>query len=158
MVEKDIGILEKNFIEDLKKQIKFLKNSCALYDQGDEDEAIRIATTLRILLHNTNQSKSLFRRLKIENLFSTAPNVKIAPGAYGVIGLVCLRTTFNQNGIEGHCIPSFANKKNNGISLSKGNPKNINSLVSDWWEQEIIFYWKEMLMTRKKLFLVPTNH
>lgn len=39
--------------EQLFRQIKYLNNSAALFDQGDHDEAIRLATTLRVLLHDT---------------------------------------------------------------------------------------------------------
>jgi hypothetical protein len=51
----------------LNRQIKFLENSCALFDNGDEDEAVRLATTIRVLLHDTNKSKSLLKQLGIKD-------------------------------------------------------------------------------------------
>ncbi|MCK0439193.1 hypothetical protein MUG78_06870 [Gordonia alkaliphila] len=37
----------------LSSHIGFLKRSCWLFDQGHEDEALRIATSLRVLFHDT---------------------------------------------------------------------------------------------------------
>jgi hypothetical protein len=52
-----------DFKEHLKKQIRFLERSAAAFDQGETDEAIRIAVCLRILFHDTNSQKSLLTRL-----------------------------------------------------------------------------------------------
>ena len=57
----------------LHRQIKFLETSSKLFDEGDEDEAVRLATTIRVLLHDSDNpksnSKSLLRQLGIkENL------------------------------------------------------------------------------------------
>ena len=43
----------------LSEQAKFLRKSCAGYDEGDVSEAKRIALHLRILLHDTGVSKSI---------------------------------------------------------------------------------------------------
>jgi hypothetical protein len=53
-----------DFKEHLKKQLRFLKTSCEEYDAGDKDESVRIATTLRILFHQTSKSTSLISHLK----------------------------------------------------------------------------------------------
>ena len=50
----------------LKRQLGFLQKSCAAFDAGDADEAIRIAVTLRVLLHDFNQSISLLTHLGIK--------------------------------------------------------------------------------------------
>lgn len=52
--------------DNLERQIRYLKRSCALFDQGHEDEAQRIAVTLRVLLHDTSQSKSLLGQVGIK--------------------------------------------------------------------------------------------
>jgi hypothetical protein len=49
--------------DHLQRQIGYLKRSCLLYDAGHEDEAQRIAVTLRVLLHDTGASKSLLGQL-----------------------------------------------------------------------------------------------
>ena len=56
----------QNFVEQLKRQIIFLGNSVALYDSGCRQEAIRMATTIRILFHDTNASTSLLKHLGIK--------------------------------------------------------------------------------------------
>jgi hypothetical protein len=38
----------------LARQLRFLENSCSLYDEGAHDEAIRIATVARVLFHHTH--------------------------------------------------------------------------------------------------------
>lgn len=54
--------------EQLDRQIGYLKRSCEMYDQGIEDEAQRIATTLRVLVHDTNNSTSLLTLLQKKNI------------------------------------------------------------------------------------------
>jgi hypothetical protein len=51
--------------EMLARQLGFLERSCALYDAGYADEALRIAVTLRVLFHDTASSISLLTQLGI---------------------------------------------------------------------------------------------
>ena len=55
------------FTDKLKEQLQFIKRSCDAYDQGAENEALRIATSLRVIFHNTTQSVSLMAHLGFEN-------------------------------------------------------------------------------------------
>lgn len=50
----------------LHRQFKYLANSAILFDEGDHDEATRLATTLRVLLHDTAQSTSLLTHLGLK--------------------------------------------------------------------------------------------
>lgn len=50
-------------------QIRFLQKSIREFDQGDEKEAQRLATHLRILFHETSVSKSIFSQLKPNIIF-----------------------------------------------------------------------------------------
>lgn len=47
----------------LQRQIRFLLGSCAAFDEGDWDEAHRLAGTLRLLLHDTGRSTSLLTQV-----------------------------------------------------------------------------------------------
>lgn len=47
----------------LQEQLRFLQRSCETFDKGFEDEAIRIATSLRVIFHNTRVSTSLVSHL-----------------------------------------------------------------------------------------------
>lgn len=57
-----------SFKDQLKKQIGYLKRSCQLYDNGDHEEAIRMATSLRVLFHDTKNSTSLLKYLNATNI------------------------------------------------------------------------------------------
>jgi hypothetical protein len=49
--------------DHLDRQIRYLRRSCAAFDSGHEDEAPRIAVSLRVLLHETKLSKSLLSQM-----------------------------------------------------------------------------------------------
>jgi hypothetical protein len=62
--------LDDPLSQHLKDQITFLRNSCKLFDDGIESEAIRLAIIARVLLHDTHTSHSLFGQMgKKEGLF-----------------------------------------------------------------------------------------
>jgi hypothetical protein len=57
----------QRFSDKLREQLGFLTRSASLYDLGAEDEALRMATSLRVLLHDTRSSTSLFKHLGLTN-------------------------------------------------------------------------------------------
>lgn len=59
----DAGDAVDRFRRLLSSHVGFLKRSCWLFDQGHEDEALRIATSLRVLFHDTDASTSLLTHL-----------------------------------------------------------------------------------------------
>jgi len=61
-IRRSIGDL----IDRLKEQHDFLKQSCRSYDDGCENEAKRIAVCLRVLLHDTKNSRALLSQLNIK--------------------------------------------------------------------------------------------
>jgi hypothetical protein len=56
-----------SFENQLERQLNFLRRSALEFDRGNHDEAIRLATTLRVLLHDTQNSTSLLTHLGIKN-------------------------------------------------------------------------------------------
>jgi hypothetical protein len=56
------------FDKQLRRQITFLRNSSWLFDQGCRDEAIRIATCLRVLFSDTGSCVSILRHLNAKNI------------------------------------------------------------------------------------------
>lgn len=54
----------EELMSQLQEQINFLVSSSKSFDKGNEAEAKRLATHLRILLHDTNYSSSLLGQLK----------------------------------------------------------------------------------------------
>jgi hypothetical protein len=68
---------DQRFRKQLKQQITFIERSCAAYDESNQDEATRIATVVRILIHNTARSMSLLSHLKSRDiqLLSTSMDI-----------------------------------------------------------------------------------
>ncbi len=59
--------INPRFAEKLREQVRFLNRSAGLYDRGAEDEALRLATSLRVALHGTRASTSLFEHLGLND-------------------------------------------------------------------------------------------
>lgn len=53
--------------QKLVEQLEFLRRSCSAFDEGLEDEALRIAVSLRIIFHDTGKSTSLVKHLNLGN-------------------------------------------------------------------------------------------
>lgn len=49
-----------------QEQIGFLDASCASYDSGNQSEALRLAVTIRVLVHDTSNSTSLLQHLNVK--------------------------------------------------------------------------------------------
>ncbi|MBI4829592.1 MAG: hypothetical protein HY804_12445 [Nitrospinae bacterium] len=58
----------QNLENELNKQIGFLTSSSNAFDNGNYDEAVRLAVTLRVLLYDTPKSKSLLGQLGRKNI------------------------------------------------------------------------------------------
>lgn len=52
----------------LEEQLRFINRSSEFFDNGIEEEAIRIATALRVIFHNRGSSKSLIHQLGLEKI------------------------------------------------------------------------------------------
>jgi hypothetical protein len=52
-----------DFVQQLDKQLRYIATSCREFDDGNHDEAIRIATSLRVIFHQTGKSTSLLTHL-----------------------------------------------------------------------------------------------
>lgn len=62
--------------EHLRTQVGFLQKSARAFDEGDETEAIRLAVTIRVLVHNSKTSTSLLKQLGVQHqlkFVDTAP-------------------------------------------------------------------------------------
>jgi hypothetical protein len=74
--------------------MKFLRGSARAFDEGDEDEALRLATTIRILVHDTQRSRSVLAQLGAKDDLAFLDTSRQRPGAAFVIahsGLAVLR-------------------------------------------------------------------
>jgi hypothetical protein len=57
---------EQHFKGQLLRQMSFLITSCELFDAGRWDEAIRIATSVRVLFYDTGKSTSILQHLGLK--------------------------------------------------------------------------------------------
>src|SRR5687767_7224299 len=57
-----------DFRKQLRHQLTFLKNSAARYDYGCHEEAVRIATVIRVIIHDTKRCTSLLKHLNAERV------------------------------------------------------------------------------------------
>lgn len=128
------------------EQIHFLSKSAKEYDNGDEIEAKRMATSLRILFHNTNKSHSLFKQLNEKNLKS------------GFIFLSSSSMYIPANLLSSWLLGSVS--ITNGIAMYKPIGLNTQDLhllnFNDWWN-EVIFDDKKYKLTRKDIILFISN-
>jgi len=56
----NMSMSQSRFDQKFAEQIGYLQRSAQHFDDGHEDEALRLATSLRVLLHDTPKSVSLF--------------------------------------------------------------------------------------------------
>ena len=122
----------------LNSQISFLNNSIRSYDSGFEDEAQRIATIIRILLHDTNKSTSLFKHLDMKSqiFFLSTTGPYIPKNLLSYEGLLAMSST---GFYLPHCL---SDSKIQGIFYS----------FENWWN-EIIIDDKINVFSRKNIIL-----
>ncbi len=131
-----------DFCSHLARQLSFLQHSCQSYDNGDVDEAIRMATVIRVLIHDTNSSTSLLKHLNATkiNLLSTTSD--IPPNTDFAFGLGMLK-----------CCPDGSKYV---ASLGFG-PINNSIPVSQWWDEVVFALNKQTRLSRGKIVLSAAN-
>lgn len=55
---------KEEILEHLREELQFLRSSSNTYDSGEKSEAKRIATTIRVILHDSNSSSNSVSLLK----------------------------------------------------------------------------------------------
>jgi hypothetical protein len=136
----------QDFRKHLTRQLAFLERSCAAFDAGFSDEAIRIAQVLRIMFHDTASQMSLLRRLGAQStkLLDTAvPPTPITKGTMSFDGM----GAFLLSG-DGTCryFPSLGDSP-------------VTRLVPfpDWWSQEVFIRAPDLRLTRKSIVLAAAD-
>lgn len=77
---KTLKVVRNRFelFQDVNEQIKFLKNDCMFYDNGDISYSKKIALTLRVLFHYTRNSESLLNQISTAFVFSIPDFIDIS--------------------------------------------------------------------------------
>lgn len=68
-------VLQREHLDHLVEQLSFLDASCDAYDAGVRAEAKRLATTVRVLVHDTTMSKSLLMHLEAKEKMRWADGI-----------------------------------------------------------------------------------
>jgi hypothetical protein len=123
----------------LLEQLQFMQRSCEAFDNGFEDEAIRIAASLRIIFHQTNASTSLIAHL-------------------GFSGKKMLTSS------RGH--GDWRDYLAQQINLTSPQPVRMVPLlgnkfrqlsIEDWWRHEPVFIYNIQEYPRRRIILSAAN-
>lgn len=136
-----------DLIEHLRDSLGFLEASSASFDTGFLGEAKRLATTIRVLVHDTDKSKSLLGLLKMKTamgyLNTTHPyDPKNLLSYHGLVGLRMA------NAGSSYWAP-----------LGEGAPGQSGKYVffPEWWNQIVIVDSLKEKFTRRELVLALAN-
>jgi hypothetical protein len=133
------------FHNHLKTHMGFLQRSCTAYDEGNREEALRMAVSLRVLFHDTKSSTSLLSHL-------------------GVKATTRLKSTFvSQKSVETD-FPGFKCHAVLPVMLTSAGVKpptdtwEVRSvcLADDWWNEGV---WLEgaIALSRRDIVLSAAN-
>ena len=129
------------FQEQLRRQIGFLERSSASFDLGYTDEAVRMATTIRILMHDTRSQVSLLTHLGAWgiNLLSTCRQASPNAVLFSGMGI-------HEIGLEG-----------GRLRPNLGDDETWSIPAKDWWSQVIFVLPPGTRITREQLVLTAAN-
>jgi hypothetical protein len=138
-------MLNRNWKEELRKQIGFITNSCALYDQGSKSEAFRLATALRVLFHEGRNSKPLIgaNRINIDKILSVG--YLYAPAGSSFFPNLTAISLNPQKGIA-EFIPKLT-------KLPEGNFYHRLLAPEEWWKTDLVYQFAREVVTRRDIVL-----
>ncbi len=138
-METKISRSKDELFEKLKVQCGFLEKSARAFDNGDLDEATRMAGVIRILVHDKNQSKSLLGQLDLKGtgFYDTS-----GPELKNVVGTPYF-VRFEIRGSEFKMFPS----------LDRAIHKRRTVRFEDWWEQPILKSVPDISFSRRDIIL-----
>jgi len=128
----------------LDDQIEYLKRSAELFDNGATNEAVRLAVTLRLLLHDTGSSKSLLGQLNMKNRDFYDSSIPYNPhNLSSHLGLISVAV-----GPPG----------TRYVAMLDDAPGKIREVpFSDWWNNVIFADAYKKILSRKDLILTAVN-
>jgi hypothetical protein len=134
--------MEADLRAHLLRQLGFLWRSCRSYDEGHLEEALRIATVIRVLIHDTPASTSLLKHLGAQNtLLSSTVSSHTDAMPVWMSGMGRLRITAT----ESARIPNL-----DPAALQVQMP------AREWWGQ-VVYIYGQVRATRKSLVLGAAN-
>jgi len=136
----------------LREQITFLRSSAAAYDQGFEGEAKRLATVIRVLLHDIKTSKSLLRQLGLKDkmLYQDTALKIYTNNLLPTNGLAVLNGIRNE---AGELTAQYVAPLSKLDTPRRHDPKPFDQ----WWKTTVIKDEKGKLFCRERLVLIAAN-
>lgn len=131
-----------DFKAHLTRQLSFLLRSCQSYDAGFHDEAVRIATVVRVIIHGTGSSTSLLKHLGATNISLISTVSELTTEVVSFVGMGRYRVGFG----EGSFLPQLGDGW-----MQKNLP------VSEWWSQVVMVLDSKHQITRKNIVLAASN-
>src|SRR5215217_2039541 len=119
----------ERYQEELKKQLGYLRRSCQLYDEGEVDEAIRIAVPIRTIIHDTRNTTSLLTHLNAKGIKLWSSIVGATENTTWYLGMGLYRQWKYGNRAGASYGPSFDD-----------GPEMVLLLVSEWWNQIVYVF------------------
>ena len=169
MIERSVYINEvlnrcdANLIKQMKRQILFLERSCKIYDEGERDEAIRIAVTIRTLLHDTRHSISLLKQMKLKDMIVLASSCSPIPVKRQKLSFEKDPESYVEGIRRGEvvfaCDPLTTLDDKKSVQPILGEKKNYYNLyVDEWWSQfAVVVLPMDNYVTRKQIVLAAAN-
>lgn len=139
-----IPLSQKELEEHLEEQIKFLEISSESLDNGFDGEAKRLATVIRNLVHDTDQSVSLLKQLNKKKIkFLDSASIFIPENILAYEGLIFIRF-------------GFQNAKR--IAKLDEKPSDFKWVDFDtWWNMLVLRDREKRTLTRKEIILIAAN-
>lgn len=149
--KKKQGEVDRNvsdYLDSLNEQMEFIVNACKLYDEGNYFYAKQIATHIRVLVHDTKQSISLFNLMEKKDTMKFCSTASFPKKAVLHISFI---SPVNKV-IDGKSEHTFVPNLNE--SGSKSNKKWVN--FETWYDQKVLVSG-ENTFTRKDMILYLAN-
>lgn len=134
-------------LEHLRDSLGFLEASSTAFDTGFYGEAKRLATTIRVLIHDTEKSKSLLGLLKM----------KLAMGYLNTTHPYDPKNLVSYHGLVG--VRMEKGSARYWAPLGQGAPGRSGKYVlfPEWWNQVVIVDSLKAKFTRRELVLALAN-
>lgn len=126
----------------LNRQLIFLRNSANAYDAGHVEEAVRIGTVIRVLLHDTKTSVSLLMHMGVKES----------------LRLITTAKTVSADQLVNIDFAEFMAGMTFGNDLKYDPPPKDSpaTVCTDWWTQPV-FYRNQIFYTRQDVVLSAAN-
>jgi hypothetical protein len=136
-----------NFNDHLARQLKSLETSCREYDSGNRDEAIRMATPLRVIFHQDSHSTSLMTHLGAGFLRLLSTSTKMPKNNPSGCWFALVQWELDPQNCIFRCRPKFDATRVSHRDL----------LLDDWWGTDPIYRFGHKKIRRKDLVLVAAD-